>query len=71
MELVSPEVVFTNPVDNLKGINYTDISPLLAEAIKEQQRIIDQQKTENNELKARLESLEKRMNELERINKLE
>jgi hypothetical protein len=70
MEHVLPEVVFTNPVDKLKGINYTDIAPVLAEAIKDQQKIIEKQNIENMELKARLEVLEKRIDEIVSINNL-
>jgi hypothetical protein len=43
MEKVLPEVVFTNPVDGLKGINYAEISAVLAEAIEEQQKQIESQ----------------------------
>jgi hypothetical protein len=53
MEKVLPEVVFTNQVDGLKGINYAEISAVLAEAIKEQQQLIESQ----NEKIARLEKL--------------
>jgi hypothetical protein len=58
MEKVLPEVVFTNPVDKLKGINYNEITVVLAEAVKEQQKIIDSQKTEILSLKERIDQIE-------------
>ncbi|HPF02260.1 MAG TPA: tail fiber domain-containing protein [Bacteroidales bacterium] len=50
VEEVLPEVVFTNPVDGYKGVNYAEITALLTEAIKEQQKEIE-------ELKALVEKL--------------
>jgi hypothetical protein len=50
-EKVIPELVFTNPVDGYKGINYAEVSAVLVEAIKEL-------KAENDQLKVRLEKLE-------------
>lgn len=52
MEKILPEVVFTNPVDGLKGINYSEITAVLAQAIKEQQQQISKQQKEIDELKA-------------------
>jgi hypothetical protein len=46
-----PEVVFEDPSTGFYGVNYSEITALLAEAIKEQQTIIE-------ELKARIEVLE-------------
>jgi hypothetical protein len=57
MEKVVPEVVFTNPVDSLKGINYPELTAVLAQAIKEQQQQIDIQKKEIDELKSLVNSL--------------
>jgi diacylglycerol kinase family enzyme len=48
---VIPEMVFTNPVDGLKGINYAQTSALFVEAIKEQQQQIESQQKEIEELK--------------------
>jgi trimeric autotransporter adhesin len=47
-----PELVYTNPVDGLKGINYAEMTAVLVEAVKEQQKMI--------------EKLQKRVEELER-----
>ena len=44
-----------------KGVNYTGMIPVLTQAIKEQQAIIEQQNTEIKELKERMEKLEKLM----------
>jgi hypothetical protein len=41
VETTIPEVVFTNPVDGYKGVNYSEIVPVLIEAIKEQQEQIE------------------------------
>jgi len=53
LETVLPEVVYTNPVDGLKGINYGEVTAVIAEAVKEQQTIIEAQ----NEKIERLEKL--------------
>jgi hypothetical protein len=53
-EKVLPELTFTNPADGYKGINYAELTAVLAEAIKEL-------KAENDTLKARLEAVEKRL----------
>jgi hypothetical protein len=75
VEQVLPELVFTNPSDGLKGVNYPEISAVLVEAIKEQQKQIsnqneqiESQKQENLDLKARLNILEKRIDEMESLN---
>jgi hypothetical protein len=41
VEKILPELVFTNPTDGYKGINYAEINAVLIEAIKEQQKQID------------------------------
>jgi Chaperone of endosialidase/Head domain of trimeric autotransporter adhesin len=63
MEKIIPEAVFTNPTDGLKGINYAELTAVLAEAIKEQQNIIETQQQEIN----RLKGLEARIAQLEQI----
>ncbi|MGD0709825.1 MAG: tail fiber domain-containing protein [Bacteroidales bacterium] len=45
-------------VINYKGVNYIGMIPVLTQAIKEQQVIIESQQTEINDLKARLDKLE-------------
>ncbi|MGD0342116.1 MAG: tail fiber domain-containing protein, partial [Bacteroidales bacterium] len=64
MEKVLPEVVFTNPVDGLKGINYPEITAVLAEAVKEQQQQIESTKQENQKLKSELIELKTLVNNL-------
>jgi len=70
-EKVIPELVFTNEVDGYKGINYPEVTAVLTEAIKEQQKIIeDMQKKDDMrqkeyldliiDLKHRIEILEKK-----------
>jgi hypothetical protein len=71
-ENVIPELVFTNEADGYKGINYSEISAVIVEAIKEQQKIIEDLKAENNRLKADNEAnskdLKKMREETEKLN---
>jgi hypothetical protein len=60
VEKVLPEVVFTNPTDGLKGINYAEITAVLVEAIKEQQEQIQK-------LEEKLKDYESLMAEIEAI----
>jgi hypothetical protein len=62
-EPIVPEIVFTNHVDGLKGINYSQASALFVEAIKEQQQIIEKQQAEIDHLK----SLENEVSELKTL----
>ena len=57
VEPIVPEIVFTNPVDGLKGINYSEATALLVEAIKEQQQQIESQKSELQSLREELEQI--------------
>ncbi len=57
VEQVIPELVFTNPADGLKGVNYPEITAVLVEAMKEQQQQIELTKQENLQLKSQLQSL--------------
>ncbi len=41
VEPVLPELVFTNPTDGFMGVNYAEMTAVLAEAIEEQQKMID------------------------------
>jgi len=61
VEEIIPEIVFTNPVDGYKGINYPEITAVLAEGIKEQQTQINKLKSENEDLKNRLDAIEQRL----------
>lgn len=57
VEKVLPEIVNTNTSGN-KSVSYNEIIPVLIEAMKEQQRIIEKQNKEMNELKAKVQKLE-------------
>lgn len=59
VEKVIPELVFTNEntEDKIKGIHLDNITAVLVEAIKEQQKIIEELKTEIGNLKIRLDNL--------------
>ncbi len=63
---VIPEIVFTNPVDGLKGINYAQTSALFVEAIKEQQQQIESQQKEIEELKMMMLEMKNKIASLSR-----
>ncbi len=65
IETILPEVVVTDD-DGFKSVEYGHIVPVLIEAIKEQQKIIDGQKTTINDLKASLENVLNRVNIIEK-----
>jgi ribosomal protein S6E (S10) len=58
LEREFPEVVKTES-DGYKSVNYNGMIPVLLEAIKEQQKMIKNLKTDNENLNTRLEKLEK------------
>jgi hypothetical protein len=58
LEKVLPELVKTD-ADGLKSVDYIKIVPVLIEAIKDQQKIIDEQKSEIIKLNDRLLGIEK------------
>jgi hypothetical protein len=58
VEKIFPELVYTNPTDNLKGIYYAEMAAVLTEAIKELKGENDRLKSENEEILLRLEKLE-------------
>jgi hypothetical protein len=58
-EKVIPELVFTNESDGYKGINYAEVSAVLAEAIKQLKAENDRLKAENEQVCSRLDRLEK------------
>ena len=66
-EKIIPELVFTNELDGYKGINYAEISAVLVEAIKEQQKIIEELKAENDFLRNESKELNARLERLERL----
>jgi hypothetical protein len=53
LEKVYPEVVFTDK-DGYKSVDYSRLTPILVEAIKEQQKIIQKQQEEINALNEKL-----------------
>ncbi len=66
VEDVFPEVVKTER-DGYKSVNYNGIIPVLIEAIKEQQKIIDQLKAENIEMKLNQQTLQDRLSVMENL----
>lgn len=66
-EKVIPELVFTNETDGYKGINYAEVSAVLAEAIKELKADNDRLKSENGLNRTRIEALELRLSKLEKM----
>ncbi len=58
VEEVLPELVYTDE-NGYKSISYEKLTPVLIEAVKEQQGEIESLKTENEELKNRLTAIEK------------
>ncbi|MEX0982601.1 MAG: tail fiber domain-containing protein [Bacteroidales bacterium] len=69
VETILPEIVYKDPTDSsyAMGIDYGAITPLLLQAIKEQQDMIEKVKNENNRLKTDLQSLSERMTAIETI----
>jgi hypothetical protein len=62
VQKILPEVVFENPTDGMLGINYSRFPALFVEAFKDQQDLIEKQQAEIDNLKKRLENLEKLLN---------
>jgi len=58
IEKVLPELVATRQ-DGYKGVAYQEIVPILIEAVKEQQQIIDHQRKEIADIKAMLQGMKK------------
>ena len=67
VEPVVPEIVFTNPVDGLKGINYSQASALFVEAIKEQQKQIEGQHQLIEGQQQQIETQQKEIDELKSL----
>lgn len=57
LEKLFPEMVVTDS-KGYKSVDYARITPLLVEALKEQQKIIDEMKTKNQKLESRLDRIE-------------
>ncbi len=71
VEKVLPEIVLTNS-KGFKTVDYTKFTPILVEAIKEQQTQIEELKSENIELKdqvSKIEGLKKEIESLKEITK--
>jgi hypothetical protein len=67
VEKVIPELVFTNPADGYKGVNYSEMSAVIVEAMKDQQKQIEAAKQENIQLKSELKSIKEKMEQIERL----
>ena len=57
LELVYPELVITSE-NGYKMVDYTKLTPVLLQAVKEQQLAIDSQQSQIDELKSRLSAME-------------
>ena len=55
VEKVYPELVITNPETGYKAVDYSKFTPILIQAIKEQQQVIDTHQTEQTAMKELLE----------------
>jgi len=66
IEKVYPELVMTND-QGYKMVDYSKLTPVLLEAIKEQQQQIDSFKAENIELRSELQSLREKVNRIESL----
>ena len=65
VEKVIPELVFTDNASGMKGVDYAEMSAVLAESIKSQQKIIDDQQKQIMDLKSLNEENSKRLELLE------
>ena len=63
LEAEYPELIHTDG-DGFKSVEYSTLGPILIEAMKEQQAIIEGQQKKNEELEAKVEKLEKLVEEL-------
>lgn len=59
VEEIFPELVFTNPTDGYKGINYAEMTAVLTEALKEQQKIIEALTVKDQENTETIQQLQK------------
>lgn len=70
VQRVVPEVVYTNPVDGFLGLNYAELTAVLAEAMQEQQVLIDalaQKTDEVAALKLRVQELEQQYAQIRQL----
>ena len=66
VEQIVPEVVVTDE-DGFKSVDYIKLTPVLIEAVKEQQGIINQQQATIEGQNKKIESLEKQMEEMRKM----
>lgn len=66
LEKIYPEMVFTDE-KGYKSVDYARLTPVLVEALKEQQQMIDQLKSDNHILNSKNEKLESRLDKIEAI----
>ena len=66
VELVFPEVVDTNE-DGYKSVDYSRLTPILLEAIKEQQLTIADLIAKNKELESKVNTIESLISRLDRL----
>ena len=64
LEQVYPEIVFADN-DGYKSVDYSKLTPVLVEAIKEQQKIIDSQKKEIEGMKNDMTSFKEMLKTLQ------
>lgn len=63
LEKVIPELVVTDP-QGFKAVNYEGIAPILIEAMKEQQQIIESQQTKIDNQQQQIDELKRMVEEL-------
>jgi Chaperone of endosialidase len=66
IEKMYPEIVYTDPATGYKSVDYSKITPVLVEAIKEQQEQIEQQNARLDAQQQLLNKLIKRLDALEK-----
>ncbi len=66
IEKVYPELVMTND-QGYKMVDYSKLTPVLLEAVKEQQQQIDSFKDENGELRSELQTLREKVDRIESL----
>jgi hypothetical protein len=69
VEKILPQLVYTGP-DGYKSVSYEKLTPVLIEAIKEQQQIIKKQQAEIDKLNASLSEVNKLRSEFEQLKSL-
>jgi len=65
LEIYYPNLVFTNPISNYKGVHYHLFAPILTKAIQEQQAIIETQEQKITDLETTIQALITRIENLE------